>query len=159
MDFYYKLLQDNKIQDANQLPYSGQQFTYDDTLVVDTVVNRTTTLNNVKYATSFLTNGSTYYVTLNDTTTPIPSNLPQQPAIPTNTYTKVSATTYVSASDSGETVITLSELAGCDIVQIEKNIQPLQGSEFTWNKSTFTLTLVDEITTGQKLFIIYSQII
>lgn len=51
MDYYYKLLQDNNIENADVVPVTGQLFEWDETLIVDTNIHKTITLNNIKYAT------------------------------------------------------------------------------------------------------------
>lgn len=61
LDFFYKLLKDNNISNANYVPKTGQQFLYDETLIIDQQTSRTIILNNIKYATEINTNGSVYY--------------------------------------------------------------------------------------------------
>lgn len=54
-DLLYKLLQDNGISDINYTPYSGQPFTYDDSLVINQGVNLLFAQSNIKYATDINT--------------------------------------------------------------------------------------------------------
>lgn len=62
LDFFYKLLLDNNIPDANYVPVTGQIFFYDETLVINQQINRTTILNNIKYATAITNSTAVYYV-------------------------------------------------------------------------------------------------
>ena len=159
MDYFYKLLQDSGIADANQVPYTGQLFVYDPTVIVDVSVNRTTTLNNIRYATANAGNGNTYYLTTGGTGNPKPHNPPPQPPTIYNMYEKVSALNYTSISDTGETSIVIPTLTGKTIVQIERNIQPYKTSEWSFNKTTATLTLTEPIFKDETLFIIYKEMI
>ncbi|OPZ92402.1 MAG: hypothetical protein BWY74_01597 [Firmicutes bacterium ADurb.Bin419] len=63
LDFFYKLLIDNNIPNANYTPKTGQAFNYDETLIVDEQTNRTTTLSGIKYATAINNNTGVYYKT------------------------------------------------------------------------------------------------
>jgi hypothetical protein len=159
MDFFYKLLQDSGVANANQIPYSGQPFTWDETLTVDNAVNRTTILGKIRYATAYSNNNNTFYIVgENGVTPPPPGNPTPPPIIPISMYQKTSATSYEATTD-GETVISLPSLAGKNITQIEKNIQPLTELEWSWNKVTATLTLTGAIGVGEKLFIIYNEMV
>ena len=159
MDYFYKLLQDSGVTDSNMVPYTGQKFTWDDTLIVDKAINRTTTLSGIRYATVHSNNNNTFYVINDNGLTPLPSGtVTPPPIIPISMYQKTSSTYYEATTD-GELVISLPSLAGMDILQIEKNIQPLEGSEWAWNKVTGSLTLTASIGTGEKLFILYQQMI
>lgn len=160
MDYFYTLLQDSGVYNADQVPYTGQEFIYNETLIVDSSVNKTTTINNIRYATAFSNNGNTYYVTQGGPSNIINNNPPYVPP-PTNTsmYQKTSASEFTSASVGGETIITLPSLAGKDIIQLEKNIQVLETSQYQWNKTTFTLTLQEPIYKDEKLFILVTEMI
>jgi hypothetical protein len=61
LDYYYKLLTDNNVPNANYIPTSNELFVYDETLVFDNAINRTTTINNIKYATDLSENGNVFY--------------------------------------------------------------------------------------------------
>lgn len=159
MDYFFKLLKDSGIANANQIPYTGQPFTWDNTLVVDANVNRTTVLGGIRYATAYSNNNNTFYIVGDNGVTPPPPGDPTPPPIiPVSMYQKTSATSYEATTD-GETIITLPSLEGKNITQIEKNIQPLTDLEWSWNKVTAVLTLTDAIGTGEKLFIIYNEMI
>jgi hypothetical protein len=159
MDYFFKLVQDSGIADGDQVPYTGQEFKYDEMLVLDSSVNRTTTLGNIIYATGNSGNGNTYYITTGTPTIVDPTTPVVPPPIPLTMYQKTSQTSYTSASNSGETVISIPSLAGKDITAIEKEIKPLKANEFSWNKTTFTLTLTDAIYKDETLFILYSEMI
>ncbi len=63
LDFFYKLLIDNNIPNANYTPKTGQAFNYDETLIVDEQTNRTTILSGIKYATEINNSTGVYYKT------------------------------------------------------------------------------------------------
>ena len=66
MDYFYKLLQDNNIQDANQLPSTNQKFVHDDTLVVDSLISRQVLSTNTIFATASSGNMNTFYIIVGD---------------------------------------------------------------------------------------------
>jgi hypothetical protein len=70
MDYFYKLIQDSNIPNGDAIPYTGQPFYWDKTLVVDNLINITTTLGSIKYATAIsgITGTGTYYVIVNGAT-------------------------------------------------------------------------------------------
>ena len=61
LDFFYKLLVDNNIPNANYTPKTGQPFNYDETLIVDEQTNRTITLSGIKYTTAINSSKGVYY--------------------------------------------------------------------------------------------------
>lgn len=161
MDFFYKLLTDNNIPDANILPSTGLPFSWDETLVVDFVVGQTLTKNNIKYATAASGNGSVYYVVVGTPTTPPVTSggggtSPQPQQI---MYQKTSSFYYTSAASAGETIIAIVPLQGKQILQIEKNIQVLLPTEYSWNSTTGVLTLSEAIYEDEKLFILYTEMV
>jgi hypothetical protein len=161
----YKLLQDNAIDSIDVIPYSGQVFTYDDTLVIDQGVNQQFTQAGIKYATNLggsgllipIVNGRPPLVKL-----PIPRNPPSQLQ---DMYSVTYSTSFTSSQD-GTVIVTPvdkngNSMAGYNIVQIELEIKPLEASQFSWNVAQGILTLLDGTTVddGQTLFIIYSQMV
>jgi hypothetical protein len=159
LDFFYKLVQDSNIPNADAIPATGQQFLWDRELVVDTQVLRTTTLGNIIYATVSGTNGNTLSVTIG-TGQPIPPTGGGVPLPPTatNVYQKTSATYYTATTDN-ESTVTLLGLISKNIIQIERNIQPIIPTTYNWNNTTGVLTLDDALMTGETLYILYTEMI
>jgi hypothetical protein len=163
LDYFYKLLQDSGVENGDALVATGQSFTWDETLVIDAQVLRTTTLGNIRYATAFSGNGSTYYVVIGGNQ-PIPPTGGGSggggyiPPTPTNMYQKTSATTYTALADD-ESVITLVPLQGKSILQIERNIQPLLPSDYSWDTTSGVLTLGNPMLAGETLFILYTEMV
>ena len=159
LDFFYKLVQDSGVPNGDFLPFTGQQFTWDRSLVVDTQVLRTTTLGGIIYATATAGNGSTFSIIIGGGQT-LPPNTGggTAPPTPTNMYQKTSATTYTATTDN-EISVTLLPLQGKGILQIERNIQPMLPTDFSWNTTTGVLTLLNPLYTGETLFILYTEMI
>ena len=162
MDYFFKLLQDNAIENPNALPASNGQFSWDNSLATDAQNQRTIVTNNLKFATASSGNMNTYYIVSADGYIPANPTNSGSAVIPSNSsntmYQKTSATTYTAESD-GLTVIAVAGLPGKDILQIERNIEPLKPSEFSWTTSTGTLTLSNPLLTGETLFILYTEMI
>ena len=160
MDYYFKLLQDNGITDPNGLPSSSMAFIWDNTLVVDAQNQRTILTNNIKFATANSGNGNTYSIIYGGAGTPINnvSGGTTTPTISSNMYQKTSATNYTATADN-ESTVTFIPLQGKDILQIERNIEPLLPSEYFWNSTTGVLTLTNPLQTGEVLFILYTEMI
>lgn len=138
MDRYVKLLLDNGVE-PNEVPYSGQQVLWDNTLVSNQSIQSLTASNNVVYATLYGAN--------NQNSIP----MPQQ-------YSDTRSATYTASVD-GETTITITDLQGNQVVQIEREVKPLLTSEFSFNSSTGVITLVDSLSAGETLFVIYKVIV
>jgi hypothetical protein len=154
-------------QGVNDVPVSGQQFIYDDDLVVDQSVSQAYLLTGIRYATINGTNGQTYYIINQNPVVPINGGddpgPPVTPPNPATMLTQVNGTSFVSGAD-GTTVITPfdkdgNSMIGCDIVQIEKEIRPIINSNWVWNKTSGILTLTngETVDKDQTLFIIYSK--
>jgi hypothetical protein len=161
LDYFYKLLQDSSVANADQQVYTGQPFTWDETLVVDAQILRTTTLGNIRYATANSGNGNTFAIIIGGGQPLPPSGGgggPITPPIPTNMYQKTSATTYTATTDN-QSVITLTLLQGKDVLQIERNIQPLLSSEYSFNSTTGVINLVNPMLAGETLFILYTEMV
>lgn len=161
MDYFIKLLNDNSLTDANAVPASSQIFSWDNNLLVDAQSNRKIELNNIKFATSYGGNTNTFYVVAGGAGNPFPSSgggTVVAPAPIAQTYQKTSAIDYTNSTD-GATSITFTTLIGKNILQIERNIQPLHNSEFTWTSSTGILTMVNPMMAGESLFILYTEMI
>jgi hypothetical protein len=137
VDFIVKLMQDNGFLNVNTYPENGQIFLYDDTLVVNQNIKRTI-VSPVKYATR------------ERTTTNLENMI---------YYEQVWKDEYTAAAD-GETVIVRPALVGKRIVDIEKEILPLKNSQYLFNATTGTITLIGGTTldAGQTLFTLYAEI-
>lgn len=158
LDYLYKLIQDSFVPNLDAPVSTAQPFTWDNTLVVDQLVNRATTLSGKIFATAAEPNGNVYYV-ITGTNRPNPVQQPWTPTTPTNlTYLKTMSTSYTATTDL-ESVIYLPQLIGKSILQIENEIKPLKDNEFSWNSTTGTLTLLGGIVlmTDQTLFILYQE--
>lgn len=151
LDFLYKLIQDNDIAGVNVPVLSRQQFVWDDSLVLDQQVNAAFAGTSKRYSTDVSPLGSVFYVINNNgTIVPNEPSSPFSPSSPQNNYQMVLGTSYTSNSDGTTSFSPLdingNSLAGFDIVQIEKDIQPLKASDFVWNKALGTVTLLNGIT-------------
>jgi len=168
LDQFYKLLQDSGVDNANDTPLSGQNFTYDDELVVDVNVYQKITLSGVKYATNFGNNGNVLaIVDQNPNGNTNPNQNPSNPYIPTNptmsVYQKTSET-YYTAGANNETLITLADINGNpltnkSILQIELETKPLKPTEYTWNPNTSQVSIPKGVFKGQTLFVLYQEMI
>jgi hypothetical protein len=159
MDYYFKLLQDNGITDADSLPSTNFPFLWDNTLVVDAQNQRTIDLTDLKFATANSGNGNTFSIVSGAPSTPlIITGGGGTPAITSNMYQKTSATSY-TATTEGETAITLLPLQTKSILQIERNIEPLLTTEYSWNSTTGVLTMVNPMSIGESLYILYTEMI
>jgi hypothetical protein len=158
MDYFVKLLQDNNIANSNQLPYTGQEFKWDETLVKDGLVQISTSNASIKYATSAESNNNTFYIVGGTPAAYQPTAPSGGAALPVGYYQKTSSTSYTATAD-GESVITFIALQGKTILQIEKEIRPLLATEFSFNQQTGVLTLNDSLSVGETLFILYQEII
>jgi hypothetical protein len=156
LDYMYKLIQDSGVANINQEVKTQDQFTWDSALVVDQVVNKATTLSGVIFATAATSTNSTYYIVEGKPGLPasVPYTPPYNPGV-VNQYQKVSAVNYEMTADSD--TVQLNDLIGKDILQIERNVQPT--TDFAYNKTTGTITFTDTLMTGEKLYILVTQMI
>ena len=56
-------------------------------------------------------------------------------------------------------VISLPAVKGFDIMRINREIQPMNQSEYSWNKTDGVLTLARGMAPGETLFILYAKLI
>ena len=138
MDNYIKLLVDNGLE-PNEVPYSGQQVQWDNLLVSNQSIQSLTASNNIVYATLFGANNQNN----------IP--MPQQ-------YSDTRNVSYTASAD-GENNITITELQGNQIVQIEREVKPLLNTEFSFNSATGVITLTNGLANGETLFVIYKVLV
>lgn len=54
IEYIYKLIKDNGIENINYIVKSGDEFLYDGDLITDTTIFTTTTLSWVRYATAYI---------------------------------------------------------------------------------------------------------
>lgn len=163
LDFVLKMLQDSGVSDINQSPYSGQIFSFDPEMVVDQGINRQLTVTNTRYATAYSKLGSVYYTVIDSGVKGLPNNNynpPPDPNSSTTMYEIVGNAQYTAGAD-GEATINLTDLKGKSIVQIEKDIMPLKENQWLWNTNSGTLTLQNggQMSSGETLFILWSQMI
>lgn len=157
-----KLLQDNNVDSVNVVPQNRQPFEWDENLVENQAVNITNTNSKIIYATSPVPNGNVLSIVQGSSGQSITNNgyTPSNPNPATMIkYEESSETQYVAAG--GETSVTLTELIGCTIVQIEKEIRPLLKSDYLFNTNSGTITLQNGIVLGEgeTLFIIKTKLI
>lgn len=170
LDLLYKLLQDSGVDSVNVVPFSGQVFIYDDTLVTDQAIINRNVLGNILYATDIGSNGSVYYMLHQGNPRLIHRKIPGGPGIPVSppviiTDMAVYATSYVSSADGTTDIFPLdingNSMSGSkwDIVQIEQEIKPLANTQYVWNTALGKISLLGGLTldNGQSIFIIYSQ--
>ena len=166
LDYLYKLMQDNGIAGLDEDVYSGQQFQWDDNLVLDQQVNEAFSAAGINYATDVSALGSVYYV-INRGGKLVPNNPsdPYNPPNPAKTYEMTVQSTYTSSAD-GTVSFVLTDANGnlyteWDILQIEKEIKPLKASQFVWNKTTSTVTLLDGMTidTNETAYCLLTKIV
>lgn len=157
LDYLGKLITDNNIANLDTPVVTGMVFDYDNSLVVDQNIQRVTTLSGKIFATVPQSNSNTYYVVSGGGSVVNP-NAPATPSFPAKTYTKTSSTYYVATG--GESDVSLPALQGCTILQIERNIQPLKPSDFSFDTITGNITiLTDSLSSGETLFILYNQVV
>ena len=167
LDYLFKIMQDNNFLNLNTPVFSGQTFTWDDSLIVNQAINANYTASGKKYSTDISGNGSVFYVATGGGGTGLGggggTGLP--PVLTPKKYQMVYNTSYTSAQDGQTVIIPLdilsNTLSGYDIVQITKEIKQLLITEYIWNKTSGVLTLVGGLTmaNNETLFILYSKII
>lgn len=140
LDNYVKLMNDNGVS-PNELPASGQVISWDDSIVNNQTAQR------------FLNRNNTIFASLTGYGTP------EQQSPTMSSYKDTLSTSYTATDPSGETVITLTELQGNEIVQIEQEIKPLKASEYIFNSVAGSITLVapNQLEIGATLYIIYKK--
>lgn len=139
MDYYVKMLNDNNLS-PNDLPSTGQVVNWDETLVQNQTIRRLTDKNKIIFATL------------------LGYGVPEQTNPIINMYKDVRNTSYTATTDD-ETELTLVELQGAEIVQIEKEIKPLKSTQFIFDDVTGKISLLGglSLATGESLFILYKK--
>jgi hypothetical protein len=164
LDRLVQLMQDSGVTDINASPLSNQEYTYDDSLLVNKNVTQNFALKGVRYATDLGVKGSVYYA-INQT---VPPGFTPPPAIIIppifEDVSKIIATTSYSSVADGTTIFTPLDkdglsMVGYDVIFVEKEIKPLTNSQWNWNKSLGQLTLLGGTTLDfeQTAFLLYAK--
>jgi hypothetical protein len=141
LDYYIKMCGDNGVE-PNDIPYSGQIIAWDDTLVVNQTIQRTTTNSNIIYATLYGSNTQ--------------NNIPMA-----QKYADPNEATYTASAD-GETVFTIIAVQGADkVFDVAIGIQQLLPGQYSVNLSTGVFQLLGglSLSTGETLFAMYTKIV
>lgn len=156
-------MQDNGFESVDAYPVSGQLFDWDETLAVDELISRSLLLSDKKYATKYMSNGSVYYVVKpGDKNKPINNPIPNPPA---DMYTLVREFQWTSGADGTTEAIILDESSnpatGWDIVSVIKDIKPMLKADYTWNKNTAKLTLLngETVDNGEDLSVFVTKLV
>jgi hypothetical protein len=138
MDNYVKMLNDNGIN-PNDIPVTAQPVIWDETIVTNQTIQQLTNQNNIIFATL------------------LGFGIPQQQSPTMATYKETKATSYTATTD-GESVITIIDLQGNEMVQIEREIKPLKDDEYIFNSLLGSITLLgDPLNTDETIFVIYKK--
>jgi hypothetical protein len=163
IDFMSKLLIDNGIESIDTVLPNAMTWVWDESFSTDQKLNITNTNNNIIYATSASSRGSVLSIILNDNQS-VPFNNPNilNPIIvtPPTSHTMIAEKQYIATG--GESSIVFTELVNnnAEIIQITREVQILENSEYSFNPTTGTITLSgDTLATGEVLFIIYQTAI
>jgi hypothetical protein len=162
MDFLYKLVGDNAFPDINTNPFSNQAFSFDPDLLVDQVLGGAAVKGNklaTLYSPSPIDKSSTQSLTLITKVyaTAVPSI--SIPNISINmAYQKSDSDSYTAGAD-GQTVISMADWIGWDVLQVEHEIKPLKKTDWAWNKTSGQLSLLGGITldNNQTLYFLFKK--
>ena len=139
LDYYVKGLADNGAQPENP-PTSGRVFMWDSSLIGPNNVQQLLAKQKIKYAT--LTGFGE----------------PEQPNPSMSTYKDTLQAQYTASAAAGETSITITDLQNNEIVQIDKGIQPLLTSQYTFTPATGVINLVGVVLEKDETpFVIYKK--
>jgi hypothetical protein len=169
LDNLLKLLEDSYGDEfgVNDIPASGQQYIYDDALVVNQPITQAYNLSGTNYATYYGTNGSAMYLIRQNNPMIIPGPRPiiNTPPNSDDMQTLVESASFVSGAD-GTTVITPADknggsLIGYAIIFVERETRPIKRANWVWNaiSGILTLTSGETLDNGQELFYIYTKTI
>lgn len=159
LDQLSRLLQDNGFGSVNNNPYSRQAFSFDNDFIDNQVISgarMATLLSPVKgpegsqvlaliaqrYATSTAAvQGGSQITTSN------------------NMYMDTKPDSYTAGTD-GETAISLTSWIGWDILYVEKEIQPVKKTGYTWNKSSGLFTLLStSMAQNETIFFLFQKLV
>lgn len=135
LDLLVKLMVDNGFEGVNVYPENGQEFIYDDSLVLK--ANKVIS----KYATRF-------------------NNIIDPTNLSNMAYEQILETMYVAAAD-GETSIIVTDLIGNRIVSVEKEIKPLSAVNYNFNITLGRINLLNGVSMsgGEQLSILYGKMV
>jgi len=168
LDFLFRLVQDSGHGSIDDDPVSGQEFTFNSELVVDQMI--AAGLKQVKLATLYSPHGvqqtdgeqvlnliANRYATSQAVGIPSAGNS----GIGTSEahMYQISKSDSYTAANEGETALVLTEWIGWDIIMIIKDIQPMKKTDYSWNKSSGTLTLRNgkSLSQGETIFFLFSK--
>lgn len=162
-DYLVKLMSDSGFASLEAKPYGGQIFVYDETLVANQPVTSSAQISSTIYSTAQSNRGNILTTITNEGPN---SSSPTSPYVPPNNgnpnmkYYQQTAEYQFTSNADGTASINISELIGCSVIGITKEIQPLLDANWSFNSSSGTLTLIGTtVDSGQSLFILYSKII
>jgi len=159
LDNYIKLLEDNNLV-PDAAPYSNEAIIWNESIVKDQTTYKITTGSGEVFSTLFGQNTNNWFQVIGGEN---PVIIPINPAPVTpqglNMYIKPLSLYYTATG--GETDITIVDLQGMNILQIEREIKPLKSSEFIFNSITGSIQLIgiNPLGVGETLFILYTQTI
>jgi hypothetical protein len=161
LDFLFKLVKDSGHGSVDNEPFTGQQFTIDTDLIVDQLV--ASGLKEGKIASLYtpdqkVSNGTQ---SLNLVSNLYATSRGIRPNTILNNMYKNTLPDAYTAGTNGETSVSLPQWIGWDIQLLIKEIQPLKGTQFTWNNSSGTLTLLGglELEQNETIFFLFSKMI
>jgi hypothetical protein len=158
LDYLGKLMVDSAFDNVNTSPFSGQQFSYDPDLLQDQVIggNKAGRLATL-YSPSPVASGPDQQLNIITKRYATDASRIILPPISINQmYQKSDADSYTAGTD-GESIISLPQWIGWDVLAVEDEIKPLKKTEYAWNKSSGTLALLGGITLSQNqtLFLLF----
>ncbi len=159
-DYLLKLITDNNIPNINYTPYSGQQFTWDETLTADQAVNQTSQNAKIIYATATLKN--TAIVSVVRITEGEGFDVPKyyQPINKTSLNYYQVTLEYQYQAGGGENSFIVTDLIDGDVIQITRETQPLKLAAYSFNKNSGQITLTGApLEQYETVYIIYSKIV
>jgi len=160
LDYLLRLITDNDIPNINYTPFSGQKFTWDETLTADQAVNQTSQNGHIIYATATLKNSSVISVVKvsEGQGFEVPQYTKPVNDASLNYYQITLESQYVAAG--GESSFTVSDLIGGSIIQITRETQPLKNYAYSFNSNVGQITLAGApLDQYETVYIIYSKII
>lgn len=154
MDNFVKLLLDSGVSSMDAEIYSNQPFVWDENLVSNQATSIAIAAAKIRYATDISALGNLFYIVPSGGPIlgPPPTGVPT-----TNKIDMVFFTTYDCNAD-GTTAVVVNDtngnpITGFDVFAVELETKPMKsdGSEWSWNKTTATLTLLGGLTIDRNM--------